>query len=230
MSFSGPTDPPFTLPEPYPFKEQVIIDVMFPGQCGNTAFFFKSQPDQFHFEFRGIVFPGKSFFSAHEVSTCKISGCLSYRILDSGPDGTQTTLTKGLELGADDYLIKPFDFTELVARVRTLLRRARSQAATVCTIADMTVDMVRRTVIRSGKKIHLTGKEYVLLELLLQRTGEVLPRSLISSLVWNMNFDSDTNVIDVAVRRLRSKIDDDFEPKLIHTVRGAGYVLEIREE
>ncbi|EPO7955615.1 copper response regulator transcription factor PcoR, partial [Klebsiella pneumoniae] len=109
-------------------------------------------------------------------------------------------------------------------------RRARSQAATVCTIADMTVDMVRRTVIRSGKKIHLTGKEYVLLELLLQRTGEVLPRSLISSLVWNMNFDSDTNVIDVAVRRLRSKIDDDFEPKLIHTVRGAGYVLEIREE
>ncbi|MDU7745004.1 MAG: winged helix-turn-helix domain-containing protein [Citrobacter sp.] len=119
---------------------------------------------------------------------------------------------------------------EPVARVRTLLRRARSQAATVCTIADMTVDMVRRTVIRSGKKIHLTGKEYVLLELLLQRTGEVLPRSLISSLVWNMNFESDTNVIDVAVRRLRSKIDDDFEPKLIHTVRGVGYVLEIREE
>ncbi len=97
MSFSGPTDPPFTLPEPYPFKEQVIIDVMFPGQCGNTAFFFKSQPDQFHFEFRGIVFPGKSFFSAHEVSTCKISGCLSYRILDSGPDGTQTTLTYYLQ-------------------------------------------------------------------------------------------------------------------------------------
>ncbi|KFK95930.1 heavy metal response regulator transcription factor [Serratia sp. Ag2] len=137
---------------------------------------------------------------------------------------------KGLELGADDYLIKPFDFAELVARVRTLLRRSRVLAPTVCSLADLTVDMVRRTVMRSGKRIHLTSKEYVLLELLLQRTGEVLPRSLISSLVWNMNFDSDTNVIDVAVRRLRSKIDDDFEPKLIHTVRGAGYVLEIKEQ
>ena len=135
-----------------------------------------------------------------------------------------------LFLTAKDNVRDKVKGLELGARVRTLLRRARSQAATVCTIADMTVDMVRRTVIRSGKKIHLTGKEYVLLELLLQRTGEVLPRSLISSLVWNMNFDSDTNVIDVAVRRLRSKIDDDFEPKLIHTVRGAGYVLEIREE
>ncbi|EKN4908431.1 MULTISPECIES: heavy metal response regulator transcription factor [Serratia] len=137
---------------------------------------------------------------------------------------------KGLELGADDYLIKPFDFAELVARVRTLLRRSRALGPTVSSLADLTVDMVRRTVIRSGKRIHLTSKEYILLELLLQRTGEVLPRSLISSLVWNMNFDSDTNVIDVAVRRLRSKIDDDFEPKLIHTVRGTGYVLEIKEE
>lgn len=137
---------------------------------------------------------------------------------------------KGLELGADDYLIKPFDFVELVARVRTLLRRTRALGPTVCSLADLTVDMVRRTVMRSGKRIHLTSKEYILLELLLQRTGEVLPRSLISSLVWNMNFDSDTNVIDVAVRRLRSKIDDDFEPKLIHTVRGTGYVLEIKEE
>lgn len=96
MSFFGADRPALHAPEPYPFKEQVIIDVMFPGQCGNTAFFFKSQPDQFHFEFRGIVFPGKSFFSAHEVSTCKISGCLSYRILDSGPDGTQTTLTENV--------------------------------------------------------------------------------------------------------------------------------------
>jgi len=92
--FSGSTDPPFTLPEPYPFKEQIIVDVMLTGQSSDTALLFKGQPDQFHFKFRRIAFPGKSFFGAHEVSTCKISGCLSYRILDSGPDGTQTTLTR----------------------------------------------------------------------------------------------------------------------------------------
>ena len=136
----------------------------------------------------------------------------------------------GLNLGADDYLLKPFDFAELLARIRTLLRRNRTQASGNHSIADLIMDASRRTVSRSGKKIHLSTKEFVLLELLLQRTGEVLPRNLLSSLVWNINFESDTNVIDVAVRRLRSKVDDDFTPKLIHTVRGIGYVLEIREE
>ncbi|MEN4771299.1 heavy metal response regulator transcription factor [Duffyella gerundensis] len=137
---------------------------------------------------------------------------------------------KGLDLGADDYLLKPFDFAELLARIRTLLRRNRTQASGNHGIADLIMDATRRTVSRSGKKIHLSTKEFVLLELLLQRTGEVLPRNLLSSLVWNIDFESDTNVIDVAVRRLRSKVDDDFTPKLIHTVRGIGYVLEIREE
>lgn len=137
---------------------------------------------------------------------------------------------KGLDLGADDYLLKPFDFAELLARIRTLLRRNRTQTSGTHHIADLVMDVTRRSVSRSGKKIHLSAKEFVLLELLLQRTGEVLPRSLLSSLVWNINFESDTNVIDVAVRRLRSKVDDDFTPKLIHTVRGIGYVLEMREE
>lgn len=137
---------------------------------------------------------------------------------------------KGLDLGADDYLLKPFDFAELLARIRTQLRRNRSLASGMYEIADLMMDISRRSVSRSGKKIHLSTKEFVLLELLLQRRGEVLPRNLISSLVWNINFESDTNVIDVAVRRLRSKVDDDFSPKLIHTVRGIGYVLEIREE
>ena len=134
---------------------------------------------------------------------------------------------KGLELGADDYLVKPFAFSELLARVRTLLRRGKSKEPEVFQAADLELDLRRRRVTRSGKRIDLTAKEFALLELLLRRQGEVLPRSLIASQVWDMNFDSDTNVIEVAVRRLRAKIDDEFEPKLIRTVRGMGYVLEI---
>ncbi|PIX95642.1 MAG: DNA-binding response regulator [Hydrogenophilales bacterium CG_4_9_14_3_um_filter_63_34] len=135
---------------------------------------------------------------------------------------------KGLELGADDYLVKPFAFAELLARVRTLLRRGRGGLEpTVLKVADLELDLLRRRAIRAGKKIDLTAKEFALLELLLRRQGEVLPRSLIASLVWDMNFDSDTNVIDVAVRRLRAKIDEGFESRLIHTVRGMGYVLDM---
>jgi two-component system copper resistance phosphate regulon response regulator CusR len=136
---------------------------------------------------------------------------------------------KGLESGADDYLVKPFAFSELLARVRTLLRRGKTMEAEVLRAADLELDLRRRRVTRSGKRIDLTAKEFALLELLLRRQGEVLPRSLIASQVWDMNFDSDTNVIEVAVRRLRSKMDDDFEPKLIRTVRGMGYVLETQE-
>ncbi|RJX30896.1 MAG: response regulator [Oxalobacter sp.] len=137
---------------------------------------------------------------------------------------------KGLELGADDYLVKPFAFTELLARVRTLLRRgSKNKEADILRIADLELDLLRRRVTRSGKRIDLTAKEFALLELLMRRKGEVLPRSLIASQVWDMNFDSDTNVIEVAVRRLRAKVDDDFEPKLIRTARGMGYVLEVPE-
>lgn len=134
---------------------------------------------------------------------------------------------KGLELGADDYLVKPFSFAELLARVRTILRRGRGGTeVTILQVADLELDLLRRRVIRSGRRIDLTVKEFGLLELLMRRTGEVLPRSLIASQVWDMNFDSDTNVIEVAVRRLRAKIDDGHELKLINTVRGMGYVLE----
>ena len=134
---------------------------------------------------------------------------------------------KGLELGADDYLVKPFAFSELLARVRTLLRRGTKTTGTeILRLADLELDLLRRRVSRAGKRIDLTAKEFALLELLLRRQGEVLPRSLITSQVWDMNFDSDTNVIEVAMRRLRAKVDDPFEPKLIRTVRGMGYVME----
>jgi two-component system, OmpR family, copper resistance phosphate regulon response regulator CusR len=134
---------------------------------------------------------------------------------------------KGLELGADDYLVKPFAFSELLARVRTILRRGKSNSeVTFLQISDLELDMLRRRAQRGGQKIELTAKEFSLLELLMRRKGEVLSRSLIASQVWDMNFDSDTNVIEVAMRRLRNKVDDPFPTKLIKTVRGMGYVLE----
>jgi two-component system copper resistance phosphate regulon response regulator CusR len=135
---------------------------------------------------------------------------------------------RGLELGADDYLVKPFAFSELLARVRALQRRGKQQEPDILRIADLEVHLLRRRVERSGHRIDLTAKEYALLLLLLRRTGEVLSRTMIAEQVWDMNFDSDTNVVEVAVRRLRAKIDDPFDKKLIHTVRGFGYVLEDR--
>ena len=139
---------------------------------------------------------------------------------------------KGLELGADDYLVKPFSFAELLARVRTILRRGRGGGldSNVLRAADLELDLLRRRVTRGGKRIDLTAKEFGLLELLMRRQGEVLPRSLIASQVWDMNFDSDTNVIEVAMRRLRLKVDDGQPVKLIQTVRGMGYVLEVPQE
>ena len=134
---------------------------------------------------------------------------------------------KGLELGADDYLVKPFAFSELLARVRTIMRRGtRLKESDQLIAVDLELDLLKRRVTRAGQRIDLTAKEFALLELLLRRRGEVLTRSLIASQIWDMNFDSDTNVIEVAVRRLRAKIDDGFETKLIRTVRGMGYVFE----
>lgn len=134
---------------------------------------------------------------------------------------------KGIEIGGDDYLTKPFAFAELVVRIKNLLRRANQSEYlnTQLKIADLTLDLAKRTVHRGGVSIQLTSKEFALLQFMLEREGEVLPRSVIASQVWDMNFDSDTNVIDVAIRRLRVKIDEGFDPKLIHTVRGMGYKL-----
>ncbi|PRY09246.1 heavy metal response regulator transcription factor IrlR [Paraburkholderia sp. BL25I1N1] len=135
---------------------------------------------------------------------------------------------KGLELGADDYLAKPFDFVELVARVRSILRRGKPRESALLKVADLKLDLTRRKATRQSDVILLTAKEFTLLWLLMRKEGEILPRATIASQVWDMNFNSDTNVVDSAIRRLRSKIDDAYEPKLIHTVRGMGYVLENR--
>jgi two-component system copper resistance phosphate regulon response regulator CusR len=135
---------------------------------------------------------------------------------------------KGLELGADDYLAKPFDFVELVARVRSILRRGKPRESMSLQVADLELDLTRRKATRQGDVILLTAKEFTLLWLLMRKEGEILPRATIASQVWDMNFNSDTNVVDSAIRRLRSKVDDAYEPKLIHTVRGMGYVLEVR--
>ena len=139
---------------------------------------------------------------------------------------------RGLQDGADDYLVKPFAFSELLARVAALLRRGAggmAQSATQLRLADLEVDLVSRKVFRADKRLDLTAKEFSLLSLLLRRGGQILSRTTLAEQVWDMNFDSDTNVVEVAVRRLRAKLDDPFTRKLLHTVRGMGYVLEERD-
>lgn len=137
---------------------------------------------------------------------------------------------KGFELGADDYLVKPFQYPELLARVRALLKRGQAAAAPdTVRVGDLELDPVRHRAVRAGQRIDLSAKEFALLALLVRKTGQVLSRTQIASQVWDINFESDTNVVEVAVRRLRAKIDDPFETKLLHTVRGVGYVLEPRE-
>ena len=172
-----------------------------------------------------IMLPGIDGFAV--LSALRISKSTPVLLLTAR--GQTDDKVRGFDLGADDYLVKPFQFPELLARVRALLKRGKGQVSdTVLKVADLEVDPVRHRAVRSGKRVDLTAKEFALLTLLLQRSGEVLSRTQIASLVWDINFDSDTNVVEVAIRRLRAKVDDEFTEKLIHTVRGVGYVLEHR--
>ncbi|MBI3343797.1 MAG: heavy metal response regulator transcription factor [Gammaproteobacteria bacterium] len=136
---------------------------------------------------------------------------------------------KGLDLGADDYLVKPFAFSELNARVRNILRRAPARQIDVLRLGDLDMDLLRHKASRAGKLLDLAPQEYRLLEYLLRHPGEVVTRTRLAEQVWDMNFDGDSNVVDVAVRRLRRKVDDPCDRKLIHTLRGVGYVLEERD-
>lgn len=158
----------------------------------------------------------------------KLGTRLDTPVLFLSARGTLDDRLKGLDLGADDYLVKPFSFAELLARVRIILRRGqpKKQEDDVINIGGLCVDIPKRRVERDGVRITLTNKEFSLLTFFVQQQGQVLSRALIASRVWDMNFDSDTNVVDVAVRRLRQKIDDPFPTRLIHTVYGVGYRFE----
>ncbi|HNU72402.1 MAG TPA: heavy metal response regulator transcription factor [Thermodesulfobacteriota bacterium] len=138
-------------------------------------------------------------------------------------------IVEGLDLGADDYLVKPFSFHELLARVRALLRRGRTVSSAVLQVADLSLNQLTREVRRGNVMIELTPKEFALLEYLMSNAGEVLTRTMISEHVWNYDFDSMTNIIDVHINHLRTKVDKSFEPKLIHTVKGVGYVLKRKD-
>lgn len=136
---------------------------------------------------------------------------------------------RGLREGADDYLVKPFSFLELLARIEALGRRGRAQEPTLITVGDLTVDLLGRKAVRCGARLELTAKEFALLALLARREGQILSKTVIAAQVWDMNFDSNTNVIEAAIKRLRVKVDEPFATKLLHTIRGMGYVLEVRE-
>jgi two-component system copper resistance phosphate regulon response regulator CusR len=170
-----------------------------------------------------VMLPGRDGWSV--LGELRRAGSQTPVLFLTAKDGLPDRV-KGLNLGADDYLVKPFAFSELLARIRSILRRGPSRQSETLKRADLEIDLVRHRVARRGKKLDLTPKEFALLTLLVRRAGEVLSRTAIAEQVWDMNFDGGTNVVDVHVRRLRSKVDDPFERKLIHTVRGMGYVLD----
>lgn len=202
--------------------EHYSVDVAFDGEAG-LARLFDGEYDLAIFD---IMLPKRDGLSV--LREVRKQGVQVPILLLTARD-TLADKVSGLDQGADDYLTKPFAFEELLARVRALLRRGTPTQPTILTVADVSLDPVSRQVTRAGRKIDLTAKEFALLEFFLRNPGRVLSRALIAQHVWGVDFDTFTNVIDVYVKYLRKKIDTDFEPKLIHTIRGAGYVLKESE-
>ena len=198
-----------------------VVDVAHDGTGG----LHRARSDTYDLVILDVMLPGRDGWSV--LSELREAGRVTLVLFLTARDAVQDRV-KGLELGADDYLVKPFAFSELLARVRSLLRRSGPRQPDVLRIADLEIDLPRHRAGRGGQRLDLTPKEFLLLSLLAQRAGEVLSRTFIAEQVWDMNFESDTNVVDVHVRRLRAKADEPFAAKLIHTVRGAGYVLEER--
>ncbi len=198
-----------------------VVDLASDGDAGLTA----AHEREYALILCDVMLPGRDGFSL--VSELRRAG-RNTPILFVTARGEVDARVRGLDLGADDYLAKPFAFAELLARIRALLRRPSLRAADVYRVADLVCDPRKRLVERAGRRIDLSPKEFALLQFLLERQGEVVSRTLIADRVWDMNFDSDTNVIDVQVRRLRTKLEAAGMDSLIHTVRGVGYVLEDR--
>jgi two-component system copper resistance phosphate regulon response regulator CusR len=184
-----------------------------------------AQEEQFDLLILDIMLPGRDGFSI--ISELRAGGSDVPVIFLSARDEVRDRV-RGLELGADDYLVKPFAFSELLARIRTILRRGVIRQPDTLRLADLEVDLPGHRARRGQTPLELTAKEFMLLALLLRHSGEVVSRSVIADQVWGINFDTDTNIVDVAIRRLRKKVDEPFPGKLIHTVRGMGYVLEER--
>ena len=198
-----------------------VVDLATNGQDGLHL----AQTGEYDVVVLDVMLPGKDGWTVlQELRRSRQTPVLFLTAKDKVEDRV-----KGLELGADDYLVKPFAFSELLARIRTLLRRGKVSQPEILRVADLELDPLRRKAIRGQTKINLTAKEFALLHLLMRRQGEVLSRTFIAEQVWDMNFDSETNVVEVAIRRLRAKSDDASVKKLIHTLRGMGYVLEARD-
>jgi len=199
------------------------VDTAYDGEDG----LFLATQNPYQLLILDVMLPLRNGFSV--LSELRKTNPSVHVILLTARDAVEDRV-KGLELGADDYIVKPFSFSELLARVRSTLRRSHKQQKDTLSIADLTIDLIRHKTERNGLRIDLTSKEFALLTLLAQRQSEVLSRTLIAELVWDIHFDCDSNVVDVAIRRLRQKVDNPFENKLIHTVRGMGYVLEEKQE
>ena len=197
-----------------------VVDVAFQGVDGEHL----AQTRDYDLILHDVMLPGMDGWSILK----SLRRARQTPVLFLTARGTVEDRVKGLELGADDYLVKPFAFSELLARVHSILRRGAGRQPDVLRIADLELDLLRHKVTRGSSRVDLTAKEFSLLSLLLRRAGDALSRTFIAEQVWDMNFDSDTNVVEVAIRRLRVKVDDPFERKLIHNVRGVGYVLEDR--
>ena len=196
-----------------------VVDVAYQGEDGLHL----AQTGNHDLIILDVMLPEQDGWSV--ITEIRRSGKQTPVLFLTARDSVQDRV-KGLELGADDYLVKPFAFSELLARVHSMLRRRPTLQSEVLRIANLEIDLIRHKAMRDGKRLDLTHKEFALLSLLARHKGEVLSRTLIAEQVWDMNFDSDTNVVDVAIRRLRRKVDDPFNQKLIRTVRGVGYVLE----